>query len=100
MPLLDHFHPPLSVERPWEGIHSAWASTIAAQLNDDQLPPDYFAMPLVTVGGRVEVDVGTFQSATPAGPGNGSVATAVWAPPRPPLTAAVDSIDPDVYEVQ
>jgi len=31
MPLLDHFHPPLSIERPWEGIHSTWATTIAAQ---------------------------------------------------------------------
>src|SRR4051794_20167358 len=56
MPLLDHFHPPLSVERPWEGVHSAWAAEIAAGLNRDQLPPDYFAMPLVTAGGRVEVD--------------------------------------------
>ena len=62
MPLLDHFHPPLSVERPWEGMHSTWASTIATQLNQDQLPEEYFAMPLVTVGGGVQVDVGTFQS--------------------------------------
>jgi hypothetical protein len=23
MPLLDHFHPPLSEERSWEGFHSA-----------------------------------------------------------------------------
>jgi hypothetical protein len=52
MPLLDHFHPPLSVERPWEGIHSAWAATKAGRINDEQLPPDYYAMPLVTVGGR------------------------------------------------
>jgi hypothetical protein len=100
MPLLDHFHVPLSVERPWEGVHSAWASAIAARLNEDQLPPEYFAMPLVTVGGRVEVDVGTFQSEPAASPGNGAVATAVWAPPRPLLTAAVDFLDPDSYEVQ
>jgi hypothetical protein len=100
MPLLDHFHPPLSLERPWEGIHGAWASTIAARLNEDQLPPDYFAMPLITVGGRVEVDVGTFQSTASSEPGNGAVATTVWAPPRPTLTAAVDFIGPDAYEVQ
>lgn len=37
MPLLDHFHPPLSMERPWEGIHSTWVSTIATQLNQAQL---------------------------------------------------------------
>jgi hypothetical protein len=100
MPLLDHFHPPLSIERPCEGIHSAWASTIAARLNEDQLPPDYFAMPLVTAGGRVEVDVGTFHSTSAADAGNGSVATAVWAPPRPQLSAAVDFLDADSYEVQ
>src|SRR5262249_23360500 len=58
MPLLDHFHPPLSIERPWEGIHSTWASTIATQLNQDQLPAEYFAMPLVTLAGRVQVDAG------------------------------------------
>ena len=62
MPLLDHFHPPLSVERPWAGMHSTWASTMAIQLNQDQLPAEYFAMPLVTVGGGVQVEVGTFQS--------------------------------------
>ena len=62
MPLLDHFHPPLSIERPWEGIHSTWASTIATQLNQDQLPAEYFAMPLVTLGGGVQVNVGTSQT--------------------------------------
>lgn len=62
MPLLDHFHPPLSVTRPWEGIHSTWASTMATQLNQDQLPADYVAMPLVTIEGGVQVDVGTFRT--------------------------------------
>jgi hypothetical protein len=56
MPLLDHFHPPLSLQRLWEGIHSTWASTIATQLNQDQLPPDYFAMPLVTVSGQMQAN--------------------------------------------
>jgi hypothetical protein len=75
-------------------------STIAAQFNDDQLPPDYFAMPLVTVGGGVEVDIGTFQTEPAVGPANGAVATAVWAPPRAPLTAVIDFLEPDVYEVR
>jgi hypothetical protein len=100
MPLLDHFYPPLSVERPWEGFHCAWASTIATRLNEEQLPPDYFAMPMVTVGGRVEVDVAAFQSGAAAGPANGALATAVWAPPRPALTAAADFLEPDAFEVQ
>jgi hypothetical protein len=24
MPLLDHFHPPLSTERHWESFYAAW----------------------------------------------------------------------------
>ena len=30
MPLLDHFHPPLSETRKWEGFHSHWTSSLAA----------------------------------------------------------------------
>ena len=100
MPLLDHFHPPLSVERPWEGIHSTWASTIATQLNQDQLPAEYFAMPLVTVGGGVQVDVGTFQSGEQQESVSGGVATQLWALPQPPLSAVVDFVSLDVYEVR
>ena len=29
MPLLDHFHPPLSERRHWEAFHSRWAGAIA-----------------------------------------------------------------------
>jgi hypothetical protein len=100
MPLLDHFHPPLSVERPWEGIHSTWASTIATQLNQDQLPEDYVALPLVTIGGGVQVDVGTFQTGEQQESTNGGVATQIWAPPQPPLSAVVDFVYLDVYEVR
>jgi hypothetical protein len=100
MPLLDHFHPPLSLERPWEGIHSTWASTIATQLNQDQLPAEYFAMPLVTLGGSVQVDAGTFQAgAQPESPNGGGV-TQIWVPPPAPLSAVVDFISLDVYEVR
>jgi len=100
MPLLDHFHPPLSLERPWEGIHSTWASTIATQLNQDQLPAEYFAMPLVTLGGGVQVDVGTFQAGVQPESPNGGVLTQIWAPPQAPLSAVVDFISLDVYEVR
>ena len=100
MPLLDHFHPPLSVERPWEGLYSTWASTIATQLNQDQLPAEYFAMPLVTVGGGVQVDVGTFQSGEQQESAPGGIATQIWAPPQPPLSAVVDFVFLDVYEVR
>ena len=100
MPLLDHFHPPLSLERPWEGIHSTWASLIATQLNQDQLPAEYFAMPLVTLGGGVQVDVGTFQTGEQPESPNGGVVTQLWAPPSPPLSVVVDFVSLDVYEVR
>jgi hypothetical protein len=38
MPLLDHFHPPLHGPHRWEGFYHAWATFIAAQLNQDVLP--------------------------------------------------------------
>ncbi len=100
MPLLDHFHPPLSIERPWEGIHSTWATTIATQLNQDQLPAEYFAMPLVTLGGGVQVDVGTFQTGEQPESPNGGVVTQIWAPLSPPLSVVVDFVSLDVYEVR
>ncbi len=81
MPLLDHFHPPLSVDRPWEGFHSTWPAVIATQLNRDLLPPDYVALPQVTVGVRVEADIAT-------------------SPPHPSLSAAVDFLGLKSFEVQ
>ena len=53
MPLHDHFRPPWSVQRPWEGFHSAWATAIAFHLNNSGvLPPEYFAFPLLQVAGH------------------------------------------------
>src|SRR6185436_16310422 len=84
----------------WEGIHSTWASTIATQLNQDQLPAEYFAMPHVTLGDGVQVDVGTFQTGTPPDSLNGGVVTQIWAPPQPLLSVVVDFVSLDVYEVR
>ena len=81
-------------------MHSTWASTIATQLNQDQLPEEYFAMPLVTVGGGVQVDVGTFQSGEQQESAPGGVTIQIWAPPQPPLSAVVDFVSLDVYEVR
>ncbi len=88
MPLLDHFQPPLSVSHPWKGFHSAWANAITNQLND-VLPEGYYAIPEVPLGDEVEIDVATLEQANGNGRGSGP-ATAVWAPPRPRLTAPVD----------
>jgi len=61
MPLLDHFHPPLSNERHWESFHSVWAGEIMAYLNGGALPVGYFAETQVHFGGRIEVDVATLE---------------------------------------
>ena len=102
MPLLDHFHPPLSVSHPWKGFHSAWANAITNQLNE-VLPEGYYAIPEVPLGDQIEIDVASFER-----PGNGAAVgsgatTAVWAPPRPRLAAPVDfsrvqSVEVHVFE--
>ena len=57
MPLYDHFRPPWSVQRPWEGFHRAWATAIAFHLNNSGvLPADYFALPMLEAAGLLEVD--------------------------------------------
>ena len=96
MPLHDHFHPPWSVQRPWEGFHGAWAAAIAFHLNSGILPAEYFAMPVLEVQGRVEIDVGTFQEAARSN----TSAAAVWAPPAPALTVSLDAPPPETFEVQ
>jgi Protein of unknown function (DUF4058) len=88
MPLLDHFQPPLSVSHPWKGFHSAWANAITNQLNE-VLPPGYYAIPEVPLGDQVEIDVATLEHSNGAEAG-ARVATVVWAPPRPRLSAPVD----------
>lgn len=99
MPLHDHFRPPWSVNRPWEGFHGAWAAAIAFHLNSGLLPPDYFAMPLLEVTGRVEVDVGTFQEAQEAR-ASGEAPAALWAPPQPVLSVPLEVGAGDSFEVQ
>jgi hypothetical protein len=76
MPLLDHFHPPLSERRHWHSFHNSWATYLSSQLNA-LLPAGYFAEANVQFG--VEIDVAAFEetgAGTPAG----------WAPP-PPLAS-------------
>jgi hypothetical protein len=100
MPLLDHFHPPLSTQRHWEGLQSAWANELVRRLNDGLLPPPYFAEPQVSVGGRVEVDVASFEPAGSREREAGGTATEVWAPPQPTLSAEIDLGDFDSFEVR
>ena len=82
MPLRDHFHPPLSQKRHWESFHSAWATALVDALNEKWLPAGYFAEEMITVGGRVEIDVATFEEA-PASNGAVAVAKKTWTAPQP-----------------
>ncbi len=100
MPLRDHFHLPLRGRCTWESFHSGWASEIVRQLNRT-LPAGYVARPNVKLGVDVGADVGTLSEAEhPAEEEAGGVATAVWAPPKPTLSVAVDFSHLDVFEVQ
>ena len=69
MPLLDHFHPPLSQRRHWESFHAAWATALADSLNEGLLPEGYFAEELISVGGRIEIDVASWEERSSAGNG-------------------------------
>src|SRR5438552_4819262 len=89
MPQLDHFHPPLHGPRRWEGFHHAWATVIAQHLNQQVLPPGYFAEPEISVGPELEVDIATLELSPSSRRGNGTT-TAVWSPPSPAIAVKAD----------
>src|SRR5437588_3797096 len=107
--LLDHFYPPLSLQRHWHAYHNAWATYIAAALNL-QLPPGYFAEPNVQFG--LAIDVATFDEpldrpALDRSPQNlGSYlrpgATVAWTPPAPaqsiPFPIAAEQVEILVFD--
>lgn len=100
MPLLDHFHPPVSQRRSWEGFHGLWAAALVEKLNRDILGDEFFADMQVHIGSQVEVDVATLdEHATKT---QSAVATAtlapVWSPPATNLI--VPTVFPDEVEVQ
>ena len=74
MPLLDHFHPPLSERRHWHAFQNSWATYLSSQLNA-LLPAGYFAEANVQFG--IEIDVAAFEEPGPAGTPTG------WSPPPP-----------------
>lgn len=102
MPLLDHFHPPLSSERRWESFHSSWATRLADALTERWLPPNYIAEEHAHFGPSIEIDVATFErEATTAAKANGGVATAgpsVWAPPA--AEGSFAAVFPDTFEIR
>jgi hypothetical protein len=102
MPLLDHFHPPLSTERRWESFHSGWATRLVDALTE-LLPPKYIAEEYAHFGPAIEIDVATFERVPVTTPedGNGAVKTAepeVWAPPA--ADGVFPAVFPDTFEVR
>ncbi len=102
MPLLDHFHPPVSERRTWEGFHSLWAAALVEKPNRDFLADEYFVDIQVHIGSQVEVDIATLTEAGAArDERTGSTATALapaWSPPATDLVLPTDF--PDDIEVQ
>lgn len=104
MPLLDHFHPPVSERRSWEGLHGLWAAALVENLNRDILGDEYYADMQIHVGSQVEVDIATLEEKDGGnglkGSASGGTATLerVWAPPATDLI--MPAVFPDDIEVQ
>lgn len=103
MPLLDHFHPPLSTERRWESFHSSWATRIADSLTEHWLPPNYIAEEHVHIGPMIEIDVATFERETLAPSDDSGRAVAlktpkIWTPPAPEII--LPAVFPETFEVR
>lgn len=96
MPLLDHFHPPVSQRRTWEGFHGLWAAALVERLNEELLGDEYFADMQVHVGSQVEVDVATLEERSSGA--TGSTIAPAWAPPATSLV--IPTAFPDDIEVQ
>jgi hypothetical protein len=82
MPLHDHFAEPLSRERPWEGIHSCWTTTIAQQLNASLLPGEFVALPQIRHESIVENELDLFEIRV------------IKQEARPKLVAAIELVSP------
>jgi len=101
MPLLDHFHPPLSERRHWEAFHARWASAIADDINARGLPENLFAEPTVNIGGQAQIDVATFDEETT---GTGKASGMVAVKPQVAATRSPNWVMPaefgDCFEVR
>jgi hypothetical protein len=101
MPLLDHYHGALSVERHWESFHAAWAGALSDDLNR-RLPERYFAEEQTHAGAVIEIDVATFEGSGRAAGADGSATATlppqVWSPPIAAFT--IPAVFADDFEVR
>src|SRR5262249_2608447 len=105
MPLLDHFHPPLDDEYPWDSLHSGWATRLADLLTGRWLPPQFSGAEHTHAEAALAIDVATFareaaRAGRPRSDGGGTatLAPAVWTPPAAEHTIA--ALFPDTFEVR
>jgi hypothetical protein len=99
--LLDHFHPPISQRRSWEGLYGLWAAALVEKLNRDVLGEEFFADMQVHIGSQVEIDVAAFEerrSSTADGGRAGTALAPAWSPPATSLV--LPAVFPDEIEVQ
>src|SRR5689334_15540070 len=101
MPLLDHFHAPLSPGRPWESFHARWANAIGDYLNR-VLPSRYVSELGIHFGAQVAADVAELEHVTEPSheQGNGGTAVAVQPWTLPAATLSIPATYPDDLEVQ
>ncbi len=105
MRLRDHFHGESFKQASWEGVHAQWPGTMVVQLYN-LLSEGFQAEPRVRLGQYYEIDIGAFDTDERTDSrydfhhnGNGSVATATHAPPRPTWSVDADFADEYEYEV-
>jgi hypothetical protein len=89
MPLLDHFHPPLSRQHSWRTFHGMWAAAMTRLLNAGILPPGYTAAAFVDRDGPIEIDVAALHDSEPAGNSDGANGAQPWSPGEPAIAVAV-----------
>jgi hypothetical protein len=103
VPLLDHFHPPISSDYAWESFHANWGTKLTDALMEI-LPPEYLAEEQRHIGSNLEIDIATYQRQTPLPPGprNGSPAgtqtIATWTPSA--ASYVLPAVFPDSFEVR
>jgi hypothetical protein len=90
----------LSRTHPWRGFHSAWAAAIARHLNQEILPPGYYAIPNVDLDGPVEIDVAAVRDRQAEAGTAADESLPLWTPPQPTLTVDLDFPPLELVEVQ
>jgi hypothetical protein len=102
MPVLDHFHPPLSIRRNWDSFHTTWTVSLGDALTA-LLPESYLVEVQTQIGAAGEIDVATFDEARvtkngPSGPGVAVLPAQTGVVPAPALT--MPAVFPESFEVR